>query len=34
MPLFKQISAAFSADPDIMSIVSEGEGICASYGYK
>jgi tetratricopeptide (TPR) repeat protein len=34
MPLFKQISAAFSADSSIMSIVSEGEGICASYGYK
>lgn len=33
MPLFKQISAAFSSDPDIMSIVSEGEGICANYGY-
>ena len=34
MPLFKQISAAFNSDPDIMSIVAEGEGICASYGYK
>ena len=34
MPLFKQIAAAFSGDSSIMSIVSEGEGICASYGYK
>ncbi|MHC1740705.1 MAG: tetratricopeptide repeat protein [Anaerolineaceae bacterium] len=34
MPLFKQITAAFSQDPTIMSIVSEGEGICESYGYK
>lgn len=34
MPLFKQISAAFSEDSSIMAIVSEGEGICANYGYK
>jgi tetratricopeptide (TPR) repeat protein len=34
MPLFKQITAAFSEDSSIMSIVSEGEAICADYGFK
>jgi tetratricopeptide (TPR) repeat protein len=34
MPLFKQITAAFSADDSIMSIVQEGEAICADYGFN
>jgi tetratricopeptide (TPR) repeat protein len=34
MPLFKQIAAAFGGDETIMSIVEEGEGICASYGFN
>ncbi|MPM47324.1 hypothetical protein SDC9_94033 [bioreactor metagenome] len=34
MTVFKEISAGFSEDPTIMSIVNDGEGICNSYGYN
>jgi tetratricopeptide (TPR) repeat protein len=33
MPIFKEISAAFSSDASIMAIVNEGEAICANYGF-
>lgn len=34
MKVFKEISAGFSEDPTIMSIVNDGEAICKSYNYK
>ena len=34
MPIFKEISDSFSSDESIMSIVQEGEAICADYGFK
>lgn len=33
MKVFKEITAGFSGDPTVMSIVNEGEAICASYNY-
>jgi hypothetical protein len=32
--VFKEITAGFSEDPTIMSIVNDGEAICNSYGYN